>query len=144
MREQRLDPGAPFVDEALRGIAILANELRLDVGRLARRLDRRLGQLFQLAAHVDDRVAEPIELDVLAGDDVLKGVVEVVMGDMLGHRDVPLPHDQLVPVEFAQQREQFGRLHELCFSLQVMQTRVQGMAFSRAAAISSPQSRQMP
>ena len=58
--------------------------------------------------------------------------------------DVPLAHGQLVPVEFAQQRKQFGRFHELCFSLHVMQTRVQGMAFSRGPAISSPQSRQMP
>ena len=35
-------------------------------------------------------------------------------------------------------------LHEACFSLHVIQTRVQGIAFSRAAAISSPQSRQTP
>ena len=34
--------------------------------------------------------------------------------------------------------------HAFCFSLQVMHTRVQGMAFSRASAIGSPQSRQTP
>ena len=35
-------------------------------------------------------------------------------------------------------------VHEFCFSLQVMQTRVHGIALSRAGAIGSPQSRQIP
>ena len=49
---------------------------------------------------------------------------------------------ELVAVELLEQREQIG--HAFCFSLQVMQTRVHGMAFSRASAIGSPQSRQTP
>ena len=36
------------------------------------------------------------------------------------------------------------RPYAFCFSLQVMQTRVQGMALRRASAIGSPQSLQMP
>lgn len=36
------------------------------------------------------------------------------------------------------------RRYDCCFSLHVMHTRVQGIAFSRAGAIGSPQSRQMP
>ena len=47
-------------------------------------------------------------------------------------------------VEFLEERQQLGRLHDCCFSLQVMQTRVQGIAFSRAVAIGSPQSRHVP
>ena len=46
--------------------------------------------------------------------------------------------------ELPQELEQLGGFHALCFSLQVMQTRVHGMAFSRAGAMGSPQSRQMP
>ena len=34
--------------------------------------------------------------------------------------------------------------YAFCFSLQVIQTRVHGMAFSRASAIGSPQSRHTP
>src|SRR2546429_464524 len=34
--------------------------------------------------------------------------------------------------------------HEFCFSLHVMQTRVHGMALSRASAMGSPQSRHTP
>ncbi|MNC94963.1 hypothetical protein D3C83_119600 [compost metagenome] len=49
---------------------------------------------------------------------------------------------ELLPVEFLKEGGQIG--HEFCFSLQLMQTRVQGIAFSRAAAIGSPQSRQAP
>ena len=99
---------------------------------------------IERAAHVGDRVAQPRELQVFARDDVLVGVVEVVVADDAGGRDVALAHGQLVAIELAQQVEQFGGLHALCFSLQVMQTRVQGIAFSRAGAIGSPQSRQIP
>ena len=34
--------------------------------------------------------------------------------------------------------------HKFCFSLQLMHTRVHGIALSRASAIGSPQSRHMP
>ena len=37
-----------------------------------------------------------------------------------------------------------GARYDCCFALHVMQTRVHGIAFRRAAAIGSPQSRQMP
>ena len=39
---------------------------------------------------------------------------------------------------------QMERDYDFCFSLQSIQTRVHGIALSRADAISSPQSRQMP
>ena len=55
---------------------------------------------------------------------------------------VLLQHRQLLAVELQKQRKQIR--HEFCFSLQVMQTRVQGIALSRAGAIGSPQSRQTP
>ena len=97
-----------------------------------------------VAAEVDDGVAQPREVDVLAVDHVLVGVVGVVLADEAGGGHVPGAHRGLFAVELAQQLEQVGGFHELCFSLQVMQTRVQGIAFSRGAAISSPQSRQMP
>ena len=93
---------------------------------------------------VGDGVAQPAQVHVFAVDDVLVGVVEVVVADEARGRDVALPHRGLVAVELAQELEQFGGFHALCFSLQVMQTRVQGIAFSRGRAISSPQSRQMP
>ena len=48
-------------------------------------------------------------------------------------------------MELLDQRQRRAlRAHEFCFSLQVMQTRVHGMAFNRASAIGSPQSRQTP
>ena len=59
--------------------------------------------------------------------------------------DILVPHQQAdaLEIEFA---DQFGEgvvrlAHAFCFSLQVMQTRVQGIAFNRASAIGSPQSR---
>ena len=57
-------------------------------------------------------------------------------------RLMPQQHLQLFAVEFLEQGQQIG--HESCFSLHAMQTRVQGIAFSRASAIGSPQSRQTP
>ena len=47
-------------------------------------------------------------------------------------------------VELLKKIEQLGGRHELCFALHVMQTRVHGIAFRRASAIGSPQSRQTP
>src|SRR5690606_21023922 len=68
---------------------------------------------------------------------------DVVVGDV--PRDLFVPHQQrdALEVEVPNQASEIGA-HAFCFSLHVMQTRVQGMAFSRASAIGSPQSRQMP
>ena len=96
------------------------------------------------AAEIGDRVTNPAQLHVLAIDDVLIGVVEVVIGDEACAGDVALLERGLVAIELAKQFEQCGRFHAFCFSLQVMQTRVQGMALRRAGAIGSPQSRQTP
>ena len=93
---------------------------------------------------VRDGVVQPRQVHVLAVDDVLVGVVEVVVGDEAGGRDVTLPQGGLVAVQVLEHLEQLAVFHALCFSLQVMQTRVHGIAFKRGAAISSPQSRQMP
>ena len=88
---------------------------------------------------------EPAQVHVLAGDDVLIGVVEVVVGDDAAPTATwRCAHRQLVAVELAQELQHLCGFHELCFSLQVMQTRVQGIALRRAGAIGSPQSRQMP
>src|SRR5687768_8662143 len=88
-------------------------------------------------------------MGLLAGDDVLIRVVDVVVGD--GDRDVFVPHQQhhALEVEVVNQigevRCAHGRSAQpFCFSLQVMQTRVQGMAFRRASAMGSPQSLQTP
>ena len=83
-------------------------------------------------------------MHVLARDDVLVGVVEIVVADLPRHRDVALAQRELLAVELPEDGEQVGGLHAFCFCLQVMQTRVQGIASSRAGAIGSPQSRQMP
>ncbi len=49
---------------------------------------------------------------------------------------------ELLAVERLEQGESAG--HAFCFSLQLMQTLVQGIAFRRASAIGSPQSRHTP
>ncbi len=99
-----------------------------------------------LICPLTSRMASRTQRDVhfLARDHVLVGVVEVVVADEPGRRLVAAQHPQLVPVELTKEIEQLCGLHALCFSLQVMQTRVHGIAFRRAAAIGSPQSRQMP
>ena len=85
-----------------------------------------------------------LEVHVLARDDVLVGVVDVVVVNQTRRGHVPRPERGLVLVERLEQGAQLVGLHAFCFSLQVMHTRVHGMAFNRAAAISSPQSRHAP
>ena len=94
------------------------------------------------AAELLDRLRDPGELNVFTRHDVLIGVVGVVLTDQARRRLMPEHHRQLLAVELLQQWKQVG--HEFCFSLQVMQTRVHGMAFNRASAIGSPQSRHNP
>ena len=65
-------------------------------------------------------------------------------GDVPGDRLVPFDHGEAFAVALLQQGDELGGFHAFCFSLQLMHTRVQGMARSRASAIGSPQSRQMP
>ncbi len=83
-------------------------------------------------------------MNVLAVDHVLVGVVGLVGADAPGGGHVALPQRQFVPVDRLEQRAGLGRFHVPCFSLHVMHTRVQGIAFRRAGAIGSPQSRQTP
>src|SRR5262245_19779874 len=78
-----------------------------------------------------------------AVDDVLIRVVEVVIADRACTRVVTLDERHAPGSEFGQQRLEIGH-QAFCFSLQEMQTRVQGIASSRASAMSSPQSRQTP
>ena len=61
-------------------------------------------------------------------------------------RDGPMPlgEREAIAVALLQQGGKLGGFHAFCFSLQLMQTRVQGIAFSRASAIMLPQSRQTP
>jgi len=95
---------------------------------------RRLGQ----------RVRDPGQVRLFAIDRVLVRVVGVVLEDVRGNRLVPLVHGQALAVALLQQSSEFGGFHAFCFSLQVMQTRVHGIAFRRASAIGSPQSRHTP
>src|SRR3954464_12246510 len=81
-------------------------------------------------------------MSVFTIDDVLICVVEVVLIDRSRSCLVTQQRRQFVAIEILQQREKVR--HEFCFSLHVMQTRVHGIALRRAAAIGSPQSRQMP
>ena len=104
-----------------------------------------------VGAEVDERVAHPLDVDLLAADHVLVGVVELVVGDARGAVDVSVEQREPVAVGLLQERT-LGRRrcghargrHAFCFSLQLMQTRVQGIASRRARAISSPQSRHTP
>src|SRR4029078_2124628 len=79
---------------------------------------------------------------VVPVDDVLIRVVDVVLPNKPGRRLMAQQRRELLSVELLQQPEQTR--HEPCFSLQVMDTRAHGMPFTRAGAIGSPQSRQMP
>ena len=65
-----------------------------------------------------------------------------LMADMARRGFMPEQQNQFIAVELVEQRQDVG--HEFCFSLHVMHTRVHGIAFNRAGAIGSPQSRQMP
>ena len=83
-------------------------------------------------------------MHVLTAEHLLIAVVGVVVRD---RSRIGLPRlEQLerFPIEILEERQQLGGGHEFCLALQVMQTRVHGMAFSRASAIGSPQSRHTP
>ena len=71
-------------------------------------------------------------------------LLNVVVADLPRDGDVALAQRQLLAVELAEDGDEVGGFHAFCFCLQLMQTRVQGIASSRAGAIGSPQSRQMP
>ena len=85
-----------------------------------------------------------MQVNILTSKDLLVRVVGVVRP----HRPrigLARQHQlKRIAVKVLQQSEQFGGGHAFCFSLQVMQTRVHGMAFKRASAMGSPQSRQTP
>ncbi len=83
-------------------------------------------------------------MDLLATQHLLIAVVGIVGGDRLRVGLTRLEQPQRISMELVEKVQQLGGTHEVCFALQVMQTRVQGIAFSRASAIGSPQSRQMP
>src|SRR4029079_12079832 len=83
---------------------------------------------------------------LFASNDVLIGVVEIVMANHAGRGFVPLQQRQSFRSHIGQELLQLVRLHayEFCCSLQLMQDRVHGIAVRRASAIGSPQSRQTP
>ena len=96
------------------------------------------------AAELLKRVGQPRQVRLFAVDDVLVRVVGVVVADVGGDGLVALEQREPLAVALLQKGDEFGGFHDFCFSLQLMQTRVHGMAWSRASAIGSPQSRQMP
>ena len=126
--------------------------------RVAIALGSNLGDRRAALAFAADRLAalldNPVLSDIIETDPVGEGledqplylnaalVGETSLDARRGHVAGAL--EQLVAVELAQELQHLCGFHELCFSLQVMQTRVHGMALSRADAIGSPQSRQMP
>jgi len=130
-----------IVEQALRILRILAAPL-CGIAFLAGRVARLRRHLGHRGAQLLDRLGNPGQLHVVAVDDVLVGVVGVVLDDEARSRLMTQIHRQLVAVEVLQQRDEVA--HVVCFSLQVMQTRVHGIALSRAAAIGSPQSRHWP
>ena len=66
----------------------------------------RLRDVVNRPAEVCDRIAQPLQLNVLTIDDVLIRVVEVVVGHEARARGVPLPQRGLVAIELAEQVEQ--------------------------------------
>ena len=96
------------------------------------------------AAQRGDRIAQPLEVHFLPAEHLLIAVVRVVGRDRLRVGLPRLEQLERFPVRIVEECQQLGGAHEFCFALQVMQTRVQGMAFSLASAIGSPQSRQTP
>ena len=75
---------------------------------------------------------------------VLVVVVEIVVPDVPRPGLMTFEQRHSLGGKLGEDLPQLVLLHQACFSLHVIQTRVQGIAFSRAAAISSPQSRQTP
>ena len=105
---RRVDPRRHLSRKLWAPVAILAED-RVCLRRPCRwRSSVGSGDVWRAAAHVGDGVAQPVELQVLAGDHVLIGVVEVVVGDQARRGDVALAHGQLVAVELGQEVEQFG------------------------------------
>ena len=140
----RLHAILPRVDERCRRSCISLHEPRGKVFRLRDLDDRFRTSGRRHAAELLDRRAQPREVGVLAGDDVLVRVVEIQVADVVRDGHVAQPERGSLGVEVPQECQQLGWLHDCCFSLQVMHTRVQGIALSRAGAIGSPQSRQVP
>ena len=93
-------------------------------------------------ARLGERRTNPRHVGVLAVDDVLIGVVEVVVPDRPGAGLVLL--DDREAGSAALRQKGCHVAHAFCFSLQAMQTRVHGIASSRAGAIMPPQSRHTP
>ena len=140
-----LDARPPALDHRLGGPGVLL-EQGLHRRRPRRdRFGRGRGRSRFGAAEFGNRLRQPRQLHVVAIDDVLVGVVGVVLADQPRVRHVLNHRRQLLAMKLFNQRQRRRlRGHEFCFSLQVMQTRVHGIALSRASAIGSPQSRQTP
>src|SRR5262249_39251321 len=126
-----VDARPPAVDERLRVAGILVEDRTRDVAAAVAIASRRFGLIVGHGpAEIRDRLPPPGELRVLAVDDVLVSVVLVVLRDEARTGLVLQEGGELLAVELLQQRDQVA--HEFCFSLQVMQTRVHGIALSRA------------
>ena len=138
----RVDARPPSIDEGLRIARVRFDRRVRGFVAFAGHASIRLGLVHDHAAQLFDRLGDPRELRLVAVDDVLIRVVGVVLPHQPRARFVAQQRRQLVAVELLEQRQDVA--HELCFSLHVMHTRVHGMALSRAGAMGSPQSRQIP
>jgi hypothetical protein len=95
-----LEARAPLLDERPRGVTVRLEHallrLPLTLGQLSRHAGHAgivaLGRRLDLAAHGGDRVAQPVQLNVLARDHVLVGVVVLVVSDALRRAEMPLAH----------------------------------------------------
>ena len=143
-RPPRHNFGSPLLEES----SWYRARLRASTARKSLRLgacdDRLRTRRCGYPAKILDCRTKPRDVRVFPADDILVGVVEIQVADMVRDRLVPQQQCCALRRRTPGERQAFRRLHAFCFSLQVMHTRVHGIAFSRASAIGSPQSRQTP
>jgi hypothetical protein len=99
----RLHAGAPAVEKLLAQVAILGEDGALGVGTLPRGADLRLRDSHRIGSELDERIAQPGDLDVVAVHDVLVCVVDLVGANQTRGGDVPVPERQLVTIEVLQE-----------------------------------------
>jgi hypothetical protein len=136
------DSRPPAIDEGFltHGVCIDNRPLAVARGFAAHRIQR----IGRRTTQGRNRIAQPLEMDFLPPDDLLITIVRVVTRNRLRVRLPRLEQFEGVSMELVENLQQFGRAHVVCFALQLMQTRVQGIATSRGSAMGSPQSRHTP
>ena len=140
----RFDPRPPLVDERLRRVAILRQQRRPVRDSPLTTASPARATLLEFAAHIGDRIAQPVQLHVFAADDVLVGVVEVVVGHAPRGRDVALPHRRSCRDGIRAAARAVRWLSRVLLFLAVDADTGPRDRVQPRPAISSPQSRQTP